>query len=147
MNITRIGTSYTLARQAQNVNFASIWVYDWVKEHCGLTDSDISALNSRCPRNLNIEVVDHGTDGQHTEVCRAKINDGEFYYNKDFDVYYNCRDEYNGKRSSKSNFMKCMEEIFDSYHKKTDNSNSDSDNSKSQDNLYYNNPRMAKLFR
>ena len=108
-------SSYTPNRQVQKVNFSSIWVQDWVKKHCGLTDSDISALNSRCPHNLYVNVEDFGTDGQHIEVCRAHINDGKFRDYKDFDVYYDCSDEHKAKKASKENFMDCINRILSRY--------------------------------
>lgn len=116
MNITSI-TSYTPNRQAQNVNFTSIWVQDWVKKHCGLTDSDISALNSRCPHDLGVDVVaDHGKDGYRIEVYRTKkLHNGKGDNNEYLDEYNNISDEYKGEKGSKENLMTCINNILDKY--------------------------------
>ncbi len=108
-------TSYTPNRQAQKVNFGSVKVSNWVKEHCGLTDEDISELNKMCPHpeDIDIKVVDDGTDGDHIEVCRAEVwcqgrHNATAILDKTFDVYYNVSDKVDAQRRSKENFMKAI---------------------------------------
>lgn len=115
MNITGISTNCTPIRKTPN--FRAIWVDKWVKNQCGLTDYDIAAINAKCPRNLDVDVIDFGTDGHHIEVARANIYyNGKRQISKDFDVYYNCSDSYKAKQSSKRNFMSCIDNILNRYN-------------------------------
>ena len=117
-------TAYTPIRQVQKVNFtSSIWVQDWVKEHCGLTNSDISSLKSRCPYHLDLFVSHLGKDdilgkyaieGCLVEICYKDIHCD----NQNFYVYCNCSDEYDDKKRSKKNFMKCINGILNKYSSK-----------------------------
>lgn len=77
-------------------------------KNCGLTDSDIEALN--CPSGLDVYVDDFGTDGARIEVARAKVSYKGKYcnYYRDFDVIINP----NNVGQSKVNFMVCIKEIL-----------------------------------
>ena len=112
MNIASIGTNYAFLRNAQS--FGSIYTDSYVKQACGLTDSDIAKINSKCPRGLDVYVYDFGTDGHHIEVARANVRyNGVVHMPRDFDMYYNCADTYNARKRGKSNFINCMNEIIE----------------------------------
>ena len=122
MNITSISTNYNTVKNTQN--FGSIYASAWVRENCGLTDSDIESLN--CPSGLDVYVDDYGTDGYYLEVARAHITyigKPTPYPYEDFDVSLYDRGSYDTKQKNKSNFMDCMKEIIASYHRRTGNSN------------------------
>ena len=118
MNITRICISYTPARQAQKVNFGEISSTPWLKRTCGLSDEDMSMLNDKCPKTLDVSVADTTINNGPKQRVRACIT----YKNKErspkyFCVTINNCNSYAIKQSNKEKFMKVINSILERYNK------------------------------
>ena len=102
MNISSI-TGYTPIRVTQKVNFNGISMTYEAMKYCGLTDKDISEIDKRCPKNLNI-IVGYSKHEVHIYESRK----GEKKPKGDSIVEI-CKD----KQSNKIRFMESINRILE----------------------------------
>ena len=108
MMISRI-SGYTPARQAQKVNFNGIsMTYDAMKD-LGLNDKDISELDKRCPKNLDIIVY----YSEHEAIIHKRYKGKHL---KDDSTMEICRNKQK-RQSNKERFMEIINRILDEYRK------------------------------
>ncbi len=113
MMIPRI-SGYTPTRQAQKVNFGDIKVDDWVKEHCELTDEDISKLNSKCPENFDVDVYWLKVKPfDYVDIACANVSyNGKLCHSEEFDIYCRKKHSKRTKKGNKNNFVECINKIL-----------------------------------
>ena len=116
MMITGI-TAYTPIRQPQKISFGYVLINSYVKFLCDLTDKDITELDNRCPKDLVIKVETKSfPDGWHRNCCAQIYYKGHLKKDeRQFKAYSATHDSVTSKRTSKKNFMECINQIINDY--------------------------------